>query len=131
MKEIPLVYYSAGSLGQLSNMLLKAEGSHPKVQDSSSVSGDDGQQIKCITGFYEEHSIVKEVKVDNSVKVSVKKCPETAKNLLYLETDLNGDVVVHWGVCRDDNKTWEIPAAPHPPETKPFKKKALRTLLQV
>ncbi|XP_034682140.1 alpha-amylase 3, chloroplastic isoform X1 [Vitis riparia] len=113
-----------GPLGQLSNMLLKAEGSHPKGQDSSSVSGD------LITGFYEEHSIVKEVPVDNSVNVSVKKCPETARNLLYLETDLIGDVIVHWGVCRDDNKTWEIPAAPHPPETKLFKKKALRTLLQ-
>lgn len=116
---------TVGPLGQLSNMLLKAEGSHPKGQDSSSVSGD------LITGFYEEHSIVKEVPVDNSVNVSVKKCPETARNLLYLETDLIGDVVVHWGVCRDDSKTWEIPAAPHPPETKLFKKKALRTLLQV
>ncbi|RVW70076.1 Alpha-amylase 3, chloroplastic [Vitis vinifera] len=118
------ITFVRGLWDSCSNMLLKAEGSHPKGQDSSSVSGD------LITGFYEEHSIVKEVPVDNSVNVSVKKCPETARNLLYLETDLIGDVVVHWGVCRDDSKTWEIPAAPHPPETKLFKKKALRTLLQ-
>lgn len=76
-------------------------------------------------------AIAKEVAVYNSVTVSVKKCPETAKNLLYLETDLPRDVVVHWGVCRDDAKKWEIPAAPHPPDTVIFKDKALRTLLQV
>lgn len=112
-------------------MLLKAEESHPKGQDSSSVSGELNENIRCISGFYEEHSIVKHVPVDNSLNVSVKKCPETARNLLYLETDLFGDVVVHWGVCRDDNKAWEIPASPHPPETKQFKNKALQTLLQV
>lgn len=75
--------------------------------------------------------IAKEVSVYNKVSVSVKKCPETAKNLLYLETDLLPDVVVHWGVCRDNSKKWEIPAAPHPPDTVVFKDKALRTLLQV
>lgn len=82
-------------------------------------------------GFYEELPIVKEVAVDNSISVSVKKCPETTKYLLYLESDLPGDVVVHWGACRDDTRKWEIPAAPHPPETTVFKNKALRTLLQV
>lgn len=65
------------------------------------------------------------------MSVSVRQCPDTAKNILYLETDLPGDVVVHWGVCRDDAKNWEIPAAPHPPETTVFKNKALRTLLKV
>ncbi|KAK9276956.1 hypothetical protein L1049_006495 [Liquidambar formosana] len=119
-----------GALGQLSNILLKPEGSHPKGQDSSSHSREPNQQNRCLEGFYEEHSIVKEVSVENSLSVSVTKCHETAKNLLYLETDLPGEVVVHWGVCRDDAKRWEIPAAPHPPETKEFKKKALRTLLQ-
>lgn len=75
--------------------------------------------------------ITKEVAVFNKVSVSVKKCPETTKNLLYLETDLPRDVVVHWGVCRDDAQKWEIPAYPHPPDTVVFKDRALRTLLQV
>lgn len=75
--------------------------------------------------------IAKEVSVCNKVSVSVKKCPETAKNLLYLETDLLPDVVLHWGVCQDNSKKWEIPAAPYPPDTVVFKDKALRTLLQV
>lgn len=111
-------------------MLLK-EGSQPKGQDSSSQSRDSNQQKMRLRGFYEEQSIIKNIPFDNSVSVSVRKCPETAKNLLYLETDLPGSVVVHWGVCRDDNKRWEIPSAPHPPGTEEFKKKAMRTLLQV
>ncbi|XP_008446314.2 alpha-amylase 3, chloroplastic isoform X4 [Cucumis melo] len=118
-----------GALGQLSNLLVKTE-TNSKDQGSSSESGDTKEDKKSLEGFYEELPIVKEVAVDNSISVSVKKCPETTKYLLYLESDLPGDVVVHWGACRDDTRKWEIPAAPHPPETTVFKNKALRTLLQ-
>ncbi|KAL5759601.1 hypothetical protein ACOSP7_018121 [Xanthoceras sorbifolium] len=119
-----------GALGQLSNMLLKTETSHSNVQDSNSKAGEPKQENRHLEGFFVEQPIAKEVVFHNSVSVSVRKCPETAKNMLYLETDLLEDVVVHWGVCRDDAKKWEVPAAPHPPETIVFKNKALRTLLQ-
>ncbi|KAF5939048.1 hypothetical protein HYC85_023307 [Camellia sinensis] len=117
------------ALGQLSSALLKSEGAHPKGEDSSE-SRYPNQKNKSLEGFYEEHSIVREVLISNSVTVSVRKCPEMAKNLLYMETDLPGDVVVHWGVCKDDDKKWEIPAEPYPAETVVFKNKALRTLLK-
>ncbi|KAJ4711277.1 Alpha-amylase [Melia azedarach] len=119
-----------GALGQLSNMIVKAGASKSKVEDSRSESRGLKQEKRVLEGFYEELPIAKEVVIDNSVTVSVRKCLQTAKNLLYLETDLPGDVVVHWGVCRDDSKKWEIPSPPYPPETIEFKNKALRTLLQ-
>lgn len=99
--------------------------------ESSNESREAEQKSRSLEGFYEEQPIAKQVAFDNSVTVSVRKCPETAKNLLYVETDLPGDVFIHWGVCRDDAKTWEIPDAPHPPETVSFRDKALQTRLQV
>lgn len=84
-----------------------------------------------LEGFYEELPLVKKVPVCNTLTVTVRKSPESAKKLVYLETDLPGDVVVHWGVCRDGNKKWELLAAPLPPDTEIFKNKALRTRLQV
>ncbi|KAH0991466.1 hypothetical protein GBA52_002949 [Prunus armeniaca] len=120
-----------GSLGKLSNAFVKAESPYSKDQDSSNESRDPQQKTRRVEEFYEELAIAKEIAVNNSVTVSVRKCPETAKNLLCLETDLPDHVVVHWGVCRDDTKRWEIPAAPHTPETVVFKDKALRTRLQV
>lgn len=112
-------------------MLLKSEASHADSQNNSIESKDSKNKNRCLEGFYEEQSIVKEVSVGNLVSVAVRKSPERGKVILCLETDIPGDVVVHWGVCRDDAKIWEIPAAPHPPETTVFKNKALRTLLQV
>lgn len=112
-------------------MFHKAESSNSQDQDSSSESRETKPETRSLEGFYEELPIVKEIAVVNSVTVSVRKCPETAKNLLYLETDLPDHVVVHWGICKDNAKRWEIPAAPHPPETVVFKDKALRTRLQV
>ncbi|XP_031286260.1 alpha-amylase 3, chloroplastic isoform X1 [Pistacia vera] len=119
-----------GALGQISNKLDKAEASQSKDQDSKTEFKEPKRENMRLEGFYEELAIVKEVVTHNTVIVSVRKCLETAKNLLYLETDLPGDVVIHWGVCRDDTKKWEIPAASHPPETIVFKNKALRTLLK-
>ncbi|PPD80661.1 hypothetical protein GOBAR_DD22412 [Gossypium barbadense] len=119
-----------GALQQFSNVLLKSEASHADSQNNSIESKDSKNKNRCLEGFYEEQSIVKEVSVGNLVSVAVRKSPETGKVIVCLETDIPGDVVVHWGVCRDDAKIWEIPAAPYPPETTVFKNKALRTLLQ-
>ncbi|CAI0627748.1 unnamed protein product, partial [Linum tenue] len=106
-----------------SNILLKPE------TDSTLEPDDVKREDRKVEGIYEEQPITKHIAIENSVTVSVRKCPETSKNLLYLETDLP-EVVVHWGVCRDDAKNWETPPGPHPPETVIFKEKALRTLLQ-
>lgn len=119
----------AGSLGKLSNILLKPEASPSKGESSS--NGGSSVNNRRLEGFYEEHAMVKETLVDNRVSVSVKQCPETAKNILHIDTDLPGDVILHWGICKDDTKIWELPAMPYPAETVAFKNKALRTLLQV
>ncbi|XP_020241868.1 alpha-amylase 3, chloroplastic isoform X2 [Asparagus officinalis] len=110
-----------GALGQISSLLLKPEGSPPEkelVQNSK------------ITGFCEEYTILKEEQVQNSMTVTVKKSNEANKNLLHFDTDIPGNVVVHWGVCRNNNKHWEVPSKPHPPSTKILRRKALQTLLQ-
>lgn len=114
----------------LSNIFIKAEVSSSKGVDSSSESEETKQKIKKLEGFYEEKPISKHITFVNSATVSVRKCPTTARNLLYLETDIPGEVIVHWGVCRDEAKNWEILADPLPPGTTVFKNKALRTLLQ-
>lgn len=118
-----------GTLGQISNILQNKEGTDSRTGGSQ--SKDPNGQVRLLEGFYEEHSIVKETFNDNSLVVSVRKCHKTFKHLLQVETDLPGNVVVHWGVCRDDSRNWEIPVGPYPPNTTEFKKKALRTLLQV
>ncbi|XP_052172660.1 alpha-amylase 3, chloroplastic isoform X2 [Diospyros lotus] len=110
-----------GALGQLSSVLLKS------TEDNS--ASRDSTQMR-LEGFYEEHPIVKEVLTGNSVNVSVRKCPDAAKNLLHIETDLPGEVLLHWGVCKDNSYKWEIPAEPYPAGTIVFKNKALRTLLK-
>ncbi|PSR88362.1 Alpha-amylase [Actinidia chinensis var. chinensis] len=118
-----------GPFEQLSSLLLKSEEAHPNGEDSSE-SRDPSKKTKRLEGFYEEHSIVREVLINNLVSVSARKCPKTAKYLLHIETDIPGDVVIHWGVCKDDGEKWEIPAEPYPAETIAFKNKALRTLLK-
>ncbi|XP_047330029.1 alpha-amylase 3, chloroplastic isoform X2 [Impatiens glandulifera] len=116
-----------GALGKVSNMLLGSEQDQPLDESGS---GNAIKQIRRLGGFNEEYTILKEVTVQNKVDVSMRKCRDTAKNILYLETDLPGDVLVHWGICRNDSKKWEIPADPYPLDTKVFKKKALQTLLK-
>ncbi|KAJ8760839.1 hypothetical protein K2173_021877 [Erythroxylum novogranatense] len=113
----------------LSNLLLQTQALPSKSQDNNSESIDIKQESRQLEAFYEERPIAKHIVIGNSITVSVQKCPNTAKFLLYLETDIP-EVVVHWGVCRDDEKNWEIPPAPHPPGTTIFKNKALRTSLQ-
>ncbi|XP_047176149.1 alpha-amylase 3, chloroplastic-like [Vigna umbellata] len=119
-----------GALGQISNILLKSDATHDKVQDDNTGSRTTQVENSQLEGFYIELPITKEIIVNNSINVSIRKCAETAKNNLYLETDIPGDILLHWGVCRDDLRWWEIPPAPHPPETIAFKDRALRTKLQ-
>ncbi|KAG8383112.1 hypothetical protein BUALT_Bualt05G0150900 [Buddleja alternifolia] len=114
-----------GALREISNIFLK-----PAAEPKGENIRDPGLRKKSLQVFYKEHSVVKEIVANNSVSVSVTQCLEKAKNVLYIETDLPGDVVVHWGVCRDESKNWEIPGEPYPPETNIFKDKALRTLLK-
>ncbi|KAM7269841.1 hypothetical protein ACFE04_025338 [Oxalis oulophora] len=114
-----------GPLAHLLDMLLK-----PESKDNNNTSEGRNQEKTHHERFYEELIVSKEVTFENSVSVSVKKCLEKAKILLLLETDLPGDVVIHWGVCRDNTKRWEIPDAPYPPETTTFKSKALQTFLR-
>ncbi|XP_057448311.1 alpha-amylase 3, chloroplastic-like isoform X2 [Lotus japonicus] len=116
------------NLGQMPKMFLKSKSG----QDGSSKTRDPKQENTQPEGFYVEIPITKEVSINNFIRVSIKKCfeSEAVKNLLCLETDLPGDIVLHWGVCRDDSRKWEVPPAPYPPETITFKDKALRTRLQ-
>ncbi|RDX58077.1 Alpha-amylase 3, chloroplastic, partial [Mucuna pruriens] len=114
-----------GNLGKISEMFLKSE----TDQDDSNESRVPEQENNQLKSFYEEVSITKNVLVNNSISVSIKKCfeSEAVKDHLYFETDLPGDVVLHWGVCRDDSRRWEVPPHPHPPDTVAFKDRALRT----
>ncbi|KAK9675794.1 hypothetical protein RND81_11G031600 [Saponaria officinalis] len=115
-----------GSVGQLSNLNINEEGS----QQSDEAPSESPAAEKPLEAFNVELPISKEIPVSNSLSVSVKKCRESSKLLVNIETDLPGNVVVHWGVCRNNSKVWELPATPHPPNTEVFKNKALRTQLQ-
>lgn len=112
-------------------MLLKSEATHYEGQENRSQSRVPDQENRQLEGFYVELPVIKEVSVRNSISVSARKCPETAKNILCLETDLPGDIVLHWGVCRDNTRRWEVSPSPLPAETEVFKDRALRTKFQV
>ncbi|KAG5050587.1 Alpha-amylase 3, chloroplastic [Glycine soja] len=115
-----------GNLGQISKMFLQSEEADQDDSSESRVPEQDNNQPE---SFCEEVPITKKVLVQNSISVSTTKCHESGavKELLLLETDLPGDVVLHWGVCRDDSRKWEVPPRPHPPGTVAFKERALRT----
>ncbi|XP_008808382.2 alpha-amylase 3, chloroplastic isoform X2 [Phoenix dactylifera] len=119
-----------GAFDQISSLLVNAEGSSSKPQEAVGEAKVTKRQNKRIQGFYEEYSLLKEEFVQNFMTVTVRKSDESDKNIVQFDTDMPGDVVVHWGVCRDNGKNWEIPPAPHPPATKIFRRKALQTLLQ-
>ncbi|KAL8137896.1 hypothetical protein V2J09_003897 [Rumex salicifolius] len=121
--------YWTDALGHLSSILVKPEDTKLKNKSSSEVSTETSQSEKP-HGFYEEQHVVKEFFLENSVDVSIRKSDETAKKTVCLETDLPGDVVVHWGVCKDNQKKWEIPDSSYSQYTETFKNKALRTRLQ-
>ncbi|KAL7611278.1 hypothetical protein Lser_V15G11522 [Lactuca serriola] len=109
-----------GTSGELSGVM---------VQSENSVSEDENRSDK-LKEFCEEHSIVKETLVEHSMNVYIKKGSDASNNVLHMETDIPGDVIVHWGICKDESLKWEIPSEPHPDNTSVFKNKALRTQLQ-
>lgn len=119
-----------GAFDQISSFLLKAEGSSSKPQKPLGEVKVTKWQNKHIQGFYEEYSLLKEEFVQNFIEVTVRKSNESDKNIVQFDTDIPGDVVVHWGVCKDNGKKWEIPPVPYPPATRIFRHKALQTLLQ-
>ncbi|KAL9246416.1 hypothetical protein vseg_019954 [Gypsophila vaccaria] len=119
-----------GSLGQLSNLNLNGEGSQQSGKENDEAPSESPVANKPLEAFNVELPISKTIPVSNSLSVSVKKCAETSKHLIHLETDLPGNVIVHWGVCLNNSKKWELPLTPHPPNTEVFKNKALRTQLQ-
>jgi len=125
-----LFFSIIGNLGQISKMFLQSEEADQDDSSESRVPEQDNNQPE---SFCEEVPITKKVLVQNSISVSTTKCHESGavKELLLLETDLPGDVVLHWGVCRDDSRKWEVPPRPHPPGTVAFKERALRTQFRV
>jgi alpha-amylase len=118
-----------GALGHLSNVLQKPEG--PIAEPHKTVPDDKGSRTKHISGFYEEYPILKTVYVQNFITVNVRENNGTTKHAVEFDTDIPGEVIIHWGVCKDNTMTWEIPPEPHPPATKIFRQKALQTMLQV
>lgn len=116
-------------MGQISKIFSKSKADENESSESRVPERESNQP----DGFYEEVYVTKKVLISNSVTVSTKKCFESGavKDILYVETDLPGDVVLHWGVCRNDTKRWEVPRSPYPPGTVPFKERALRTPLWV
>lgn len=108
----------------------KPDISHSKVQESYPGLLDPLRKHIYVSDFYEEYSVIMEL-VLNSVTVTVRKSCHADENLIYFDTDIPGDVIIHWGVCRNDIKKWETPSAPFPPSSKIFRQKALQTLLQV
>ncbi|XP_074564012.1 alpha-amylase 3, chloroplastic isoform X3 [Curcuma longa] len=120
--------WPGGALNQIPGMLSNAEGSTSKQKDSK--DNKILKQNRIISRFNEEFPILREEFVTNFMTVSVTRSEDTHKKFLQFDTDLPGDVVVHWGVCKADGRKWEIPSTPHPPRTKIFRHKALQTLLQ-
>ncbi|TVU35324.1 hypothetical protein EJB05_17209, partial [Eragrostis curvula] len=114
--------------GNLGHVLTENEGAN--AQPQKNVPGDTGLGGKPISAFCEEYPIVKSEYVQNFVTVTVRKDNGTHKKLVEFDTDIPGEVIIHWGVCKDNTMTWEIPPEPHPPTTKIFRQKALQTLLQ-
>ncbi|KAK8604393.1 hypothetical protein V6N13_099337 [Hibiscus sabdariffa] len=104
--KVPLVDYledDGNTVGAKRGFGVWSEASPAGSPNNNNESKDSKNKNRPLEGFYEEQPI-----------------PHCKRR----------DVVVHWGVCRDDATRWEIPAAPYPPETTLFKNKALHTLLQ-
>ncbi|KAD3642219.1 hypothetical protein R6Q59_004846 [Mikania micrantha] len=110
--------------GQFSSMMIQSEDTYSEDENKN------GNSKESEKSFYEEHPIVQETVVENSMDVYIKKCSKTSNYLVNIETDIPDDVIVHWGISKDDSKKWEIPSGPYPANTYLFKNKALRTQLQ-
>lgn len=100
------------------------------IENSSSCK-DVNYKNGLLEGYHKEYSICKEEQVTNSVTVAIMRNEGENTNHLLFDTDIPGEVIVHWGVCKGDDKSWHIPKTPHPPKSRVFRKKAVQTLLQV
>ncbi|KAI3714255.1 hypothetical protein L1987_72852 [Smallanthus sonchifolius] len=110
--------------GRFSSMMIQSKDAHSEDENKN---GNGKEPLK---SFYEEHPIVQETVVGNSMNVYIKRCSKTSNYLVNIQTDIPDDVIVHWGISKDDSKKWEIPSGPYPANTYLFKNKALRTQLQ-
>ena len=122
--------FERGLSGQFSSTVFQSKDTQSEDENKNGNLKESVQQKISLESFCEEHSIVKETSVTNSMSVYMKKSLEASNHLVHIETDIPGDVIVHWGVCKDESKKWEIPSEPFPVNTSIFKNKALRTLLQ-
>ncbi|GJU18884.1 alpha-amylase 3, chloroplastic-like protein [Tanacetum coccineum] len=116
--------------GQFSSTSLQSNDTKSNDDNKNGNLKESVQQKITLQSYNEEHLIVKETLVQNSMNVYMKRSTETSNHLVHIETDIPGDVIVHWGVCKDESKKWEIPSEPYPANTNVFKNKALRTLLR-
>ncbi|CAA6671705.1 unnamed protein product [Spirodela intermedia] len=117
-----------GAFSQISSILLKTDEATTNVDDKE--RSEVKRDIRLVEEYNEEFPIVQEETVQNYLTLSVKKSDELDRNVVHFDTDIPGNVVVHWGVCRDENRNWEIPTPPHPAGSRVFRGKALQTLLQ-
>ncbi|KAK1437766.1 hypothetical protein QVD17_03564 [Tagetes erecta] len=109
--------------GQVSSVMIQSEDTRSEGEYKN------GNSKESVKSFFEEHPIVKETVVESSMNVYIKRCSKTSKHLVNIETDIPDDVIVHWGISKDESKKWEIPSGPYPANTYLFKNKALRTQL--
>jgi alpha-amylase len=110
-------------------MLQKHEESAPGLIFKDNI---DTSIKKPIVAYNEDYTIVKEEPVQNSMSVTVRKTEKKSdKNIVELDTDIPGHVVLHWGVYMDETENWHVPPPPYPMATKRLRKNALQTLLEV
>lgn len=120
-----------GILDWMSGMFLKPEESPPQAPENGSEIEDANHSNQRGDGVCKEYKLSKETVLENFLKVSVHKNTEEKLNLVSFDTDLPGDVVLHWGVCKDDAKRWEILLqSEYPSDTIVFRRRALQTTLQ-
>jgi alpha-amylase len=87
---------------------------------------------KPMVAYNEDYTIVKEEPAQNSMTVTARKSDKNSdKNIVELDTDIPGHVVLHWGVYMDGTENWHVPPPPYPKATKLLHKNALQTLLEV
>ncbi|KAG0488853.1 hypothetical protein HPP92_007664 [Vanilla planifolia] len=118
-----------GSFDQIANLLLKPGVSHCIDEESNPNVIDPMQKLKHNSDIYEEYSIIKEEFSQNYLGVTVRRSSEADKTLFYFDTNVPGDVIIHWGVCKDEKEYGNTPS-PFPPSTTVFRQKALQTILQ-
>lgn len=119
-----------GILDWMSGMFLKPEESPPQALENGSETEDVNPGNQMGDDVCKEYRLSKENVLENFLRVSVQKNTEEELNLVSFDTDLPGDVVLHWGVCKDDAKRWEILQGEYPSDTIVFRRRALQTTLQ-